>query len=288
MPSSAKQAANREASRTQLHSPRKLSEYEIASHAWPTINWPETDYRAHLDSHGAEAKHVADLYAACAAGHRLDSAWEAIQSGLGDTACRILRRVPTADYDIADLWSDTIAKLIEDAPGTDQTLPDGRKPSRMITYRARVSLLHYLITVAKRIAISRARRKKPELGVFSGDNGLSPHDTRTPTPDDAASDQEDLKRLKPALAQALAQLSSEQRFLVVAVCGRGMKQKQAGSLIGWGESKASRELTAARGLLRQALAGVLSQDSSPVMVRAWCEELEKILKSDASTGSPGV
>jgi DNA-directed RNA polymerase specialized sigma24 family protein len=145
---------------------------------------------------------------------------------------------PTADFSADELWAETILRLIaEDA--AQPVLADGKRPAYIIRYRGLVQLLNYFIVIAKRIAIGRKRRMKPTLSLSAGSEEETAHDVPedAPTPAQHAQASQDAIALRQAISAAYSRLSPEQRFLIAMVYRNGMKQKEAGTLLGWSEFK---------------------------------------------------
>ena len=254
------------------------SSYDDAHKRWPKIGWDREQYAAHVGED--HPKYPIDLYLAGAAGHRLDPAWVIIDADLGPNAQRVLKRLPTADYAIEDLWGDTVIKMMKDDPRSSP-LADGRHPAVIIRYRGEVSLLNYLIVVARRVAIQRDRqlRSRPAtLSLAQKDDHLDRSrprdwaDPSSPAPDAQLTQQDAIDQIRRVLTEALGQLSDEQRFIIAMVYGRGMKQKQVGALLGWHESKTSRQLKAAIECLQEALKGHGPTDWTPGIVAAWARD----------------
>lgn len=247
--------------------------YDQAHQRWPQVGWDRRAYAAHLgDGH---PKYAIDLYLAGAAGHRLDEAWVVVDTEMGSHACRVLRRLPTADYDIKDLWADTLVKMMKDDLKSP-SLPDGRQPAAIIRYRGEISLLNYLIVVARRVAIQRDRQRRSRPTILSlaqkSDHDDRPRDwadPSSPAPDARLTQQDTIDQIRQSLVEAREQLTNEQRFIIMMVFGQGMKQKEVGALMNWHESKVSRQLKAAIQCLQQALEGFSPSDWTPAIVAAW-------------------
>jgi len=237
---------------------------------WPKVSWPLGAFQAHLGD--AAPPYPIDLYLGGAAGHRLDGSWDTIDTDLGPPTCRVLQRQPTADYTIEDLWGDTVLRLMEDDPQPD-ALDDGRQPARIIRYRGKVKLMNYLIVVAKRLAIARQRRSKPILGLTTSRDDDAPSHDPTDLRDDGPSadieQRETIATMQATLAKAHQNLSAEQQFLIRMVYQDGMKQKEAGAMLGWSEFKTSRQLKAAMTSLREAVAALEGVDWTPQLAAAW-------------------
>ena len=278
--------------------------FHQATQQWPAIAWSRQAYQAHLGTN--IPKYPVDLFLAGAAGHRLDQAWLVIENGLGPQTRRILRRQPTADYELDDLWGDTILKLMDNhspslrsstgsstgsstaSPSGNVSknnfegdlLPDGRQPARIIRYRGKVKLLHYLILIAKRLAIGRQRKSKPSLllslvGNDSSNPEKSGHsenqieDALSTTPDAQVQQNETTQNIIKALASAWEDLSAQQRFMIRMVYDRGMKQRDAGELLGVSPFKANRLIKKAMATLQTSLAQAVNEPWSPALIAAW-------------------
>jgi DNA-directed RNA polymerase specialized sigma24 family protein len=239
-----------------------------ATKRYPAVRWAREAFARHV---GTEpCRHPADLYLGGAAGHRVDAAWETIESQLGPETRRVLGRHALADFSPDELWSDTIGKLIDGADGYSP-LPDGRSPAYIIRYRGRVPLLNFLILVARRLAIQRKRRIRPTMSLVRDDEDESTHDLPSgdASPDEAAGDAELARRLEDRLAAAWAQLSPEQQFLLAMTGSGKMQQKEAGDMLGWSPFKANRAVKDAREVLQASLSEFSDTDWTPALRSAW-------------------
>ena len=230
--------------------------YEQAFARWPGVRWSREAYAAHLA--GRSPAHPLDLYLAGAAGHRLEAAWAAIEDELGPRVRRVLLRRPTAGADVEDLWAKARTRLLED-DAASPPLPDGRPPARIIRYRGDASLCNYLITVAARIAFDLSRRKGLVVAPAGGDAMRDPPDPKAAGPDQRLAGKEIAQAMTQALRETYARFSSERQFLIAMVYRQGMKQKHAGALLGWSESKTSRDLKDAWEALREAALGAIDE-----------------------------
>ncbi|MEM0914905.1 MAG: sigma-70 family RNA polymerase sigma factor [Planctomycetota bacterium] len=257
--------------------------FEQARSRWPDVDWGASAFHEHVAA--ASSRHDGDLYLAWAAGHRIDAAWIAIDSEIGPRAQRIMgpMRRP-ADYPAEDLWSDTIAKHIADDPDRP-ALPDGRQPAMIIRYRGDASLLNYLLDTARKLAVSRYRKRKPDLTL---DAPTSAGETDGPTrvsvladrdadePGEAAARREQHALIIEAMARAIAKLSDEQRFLLAMVYRDGMMQKDAGALLGWSPFKTSRQMKAAMKAVRAEVASCAGLEWTPEAREACAEALADV------------
>jgi DNA-directed RNA polymerase specialized sigma24 family protein len=244
--------------------------YQSARAKWPKVQWNREAFRKHLA--GETVKHLADLYLGGAAGFREQTAWETIEKELGPPTRRVLERQPTADYSLDDLWADAITKLMEGDRGSPP-LPDGKQPARIVRYRGLVPLLNYLIVVAKRLAIQRQRQTRPILSLAGGSDDDAPQqefaDARVAAPDADSVEAEVCEKMRVRLLAGYQTLMAEQQFLITMVYRQGMKQKDAGALIGWSEFKTSRSLSAAMDKLKQSLSDLKEAAWTPAIAAAW-------------------
>jgi len=244
--------------------------YQQARQHWPEVDWDRQSYEAHV-AEGERPVYPMDLYLAGAAGHRIDAAWITIENEQGPKAKKVLQRQPIADMTVDDLWSETITRLMEN--DTDRArLANGRLPARIIRYRGLVKLLNYLITIARRFAIQRNRKRRPRLSLsVSGEDRSQAdyQDTASPDPSEAVEQAEIAREMQTALGQAYNQLSAEQQFLIAMVYRQGMKQKKAGALLGWSEFKTCRQLAQAQRSLREGLKDLEGLDWSAALTAAW-------------------
>jgi len=245
--------------------------YAAAQARWPLVKWPPEAFDAHLA--GESPAWPSDLYLAGAAGHRMQSAWEAIETEIGPQTRRVLARQPVADLTIEDLWGETIARIMDDdlerAP-----LDQGRPPARIIRYRGLVQLVNYLILIARRIAIQRNRRRQHHLSLSQESADPAQHvDPPAPGPSalSSATEAETVGKMRQGLARAFAGLSPDQQFLITMVFRQGMKQKEAGAMLGWSEFKTSRTLSAAIESLRQGMVDLTGVEWTPALASAWAE-----------------
>jgi RNA polymerase sigma factor (sigma-70 family) len=247
--------------------------FKEATNRWPAVKWPKAAYDAHLA--GESPPYPIDLFLAGAAGYRIDAAWEAIESDFAPKAKNILQRQPTADMGAEELWAETILRVIAEDPQRDP-LPDQRRPAFIIRYRGLVQLINYLILIAKRIGIQRKRRMRGTLSLSADDAG-HPHDfpQDSPSPPEQLESSEDAAALRSAIAAAYEKLSSEQRFLIAMVYRSGMKQKDAGKMLGWSEFKTCRQLASAMETLRRSIAQWAGADWAGDLSAAWEQSVQK-------------
>ena len=228
--------------------------FNQATQQWPQVNWSRRDYAVHVKEireMGSKPSHLVDLYLAGAAGHRMDPAWEAIQQDIGPAVQRILTRQPLADLTIEDLWGETVMNLM-DNDDTRPCLTDGSMAARIVRYHGLVKLINYCVTIAQRVAIQRHRKRKPALA-SDVDAAFERSQSPSHTPLQELQQTELIETMTNLLAQAYASLSAEQQFLLTMIYCHGMKQKEAGKLIGLSEFTANRRVKSAIKLLRSTL-----------------------------------
>jgi RNA polymerase sigma-70 factor (ECF subfamily) len=256
--------------------------YKRAISRWTKILWPKESFARHVDSvrsKDVEPVYMEDLYLAGAAGFRVDPAWEVIDAELSGRLKNSLSHMPLADMTPDDVWSETLARVIDEDAEKDP-LPDGRRPARIIRYRGLVKLLNYLIVISKRIAITRNRKKKPDyfLSAMEGFDKAAPNPADSPEKRLITNDT--MKLIFDQLSDAYKNLTTEQRFLIMMVYRKGMRQKQAGKMIGFSESKTTRHIKKAITIIKQSFAeteGVdLTEDVerafSGLWSKAWADE----------------
>jgi RNA polymerase sigma factor (sigma-70 family) len=256
--------------------------YKGAISRWAKILWPKENFANHVDSvrsKDVEPIYMEDLYLAGAAGFRVDPAWEVIDSEYSARLKNSLSHMPLADMTPEDAWSETLAKVIDEDAEKDP-LPDGRRPAKIIRYRGLVKLLNYLIVISKRIAITRSRKKKPDyfLSAMVGFDKASSE--LEDSPEQSLVMKDTMKLIFDRLSQAYKSLSTDQRFLIMMVFRKGMRQKQAGKMLGFSESKTTRHLKKAIEIIKQSFVkteGVdLTEDVekafSGLWSKAWTEE----------------
>ena len=257
--------------------------YQTATQHWPGVAWTLAAYREHLGMNcESSPSHPEDLYLAGAAGHRVQSAWLQIEEHFSLPTRQILKKQPTADLSVDDLWLKILVKLMDDDADYG-SMSDGRTPARIIRYRGKVKLLHYFVVIGKRFAISRNRRKDQanvsmDQVARANEQPLSQRLTGDvlQASDDAAL-REELAPLRKILRDAFEGLDKQQQFLIVMVYGQQMKQKKAADLLSITESKASRLLSAAMEHLRQQLESVTDARDQQKFIHAWEQAVGQLL-----------
>jgi len=251
--------------------------YKNAISRWAKILWPKELFAKHVDgvrSHDVKPLYLEDLYLAGAAGFRIDPAWEVIDSELSPRIMNSLANMPLADMTPQDAWSETLAKVIDDDAEKDP-LPDGRRPAKIIRYRGLVKLLNYLLVISKRIAIQRNRKKKPDcfLSALDGFDKAAPNTADSPT--ERLLTKDTMMLVFEKLQQAYKSLSTEQRFLIMMVYRKGMRQKEAGKMIGFSESKTTRHLKKAIGIIKENFASTDGVDLTGDVEKAFASLWQK-------------
>jgi RNA polymerase sigma factor (sigma-70 family) len=243
--------------------------YHQARRRWKRVNWPLPAYRAHLGDQ--VPPFPTDLYLGGAAGHRLSSAWSTIETELAPDARRIVSRLPTADTTADDLWAEAVLRLMSEDPGAAR-LPGGQYPARIIRYRGLVRLLNYLVTISRRLAIQRDRRRRhASVALHGGEVGADRlrHANHAQTPDEQTLQDEAVERAAVALRAAWRALAADQQFLLMMVYRHGVSQRRAGDWLGWSESKTSRQINDAIGQLGEALRRAAGSSWNPSLAAAW-------------------
>jgi len=239
-----------------------------ATEQWPRINWPRSAYSDHVTGvvrQGKIPKYLQDLYLAGAAGHRIDTAWEIIHKDIGPAVQNIMMRQPHANMAMEDLWSETVIHLVKN-DHSRPCLPDGSQRAMIIRYLGLVKLINYCVTVASRIAIQKRRDSEREKRYIE----QAPAKRKRVESNGKTSEQQVIKaefaeRIARPLAEAYAALSSEQQFLITMIYAQGMKQKEAGGLLGLSPYTTNRRVRDAIACLKRALRTIR------VPVDAWNE-----------------
>lgn len=212
------------------------------------VGWDADAFEQHRREE--ETRYLDDLYLAGAAGNRLDAAWSYIEIAVGPRTIGAVRKRPTANIDPEDLWSEARSKLYEDDP-RGNALEDGRQPAKIIRYRARIPLWSYAATIATRIAISKARR--PVEHAYTDGTDLM---------DSQSSDMSHSERadLQSSFTKGVEQLTEDQRLTLSLVFGASMPQNRVAAMMGWSESKVSRQISAAVETIHSEIQPLLSTD----------------------------
>jgi RNA polymerase sigma-70 factor (ECF subfamily) len=190
------------------------------------------------------------LARACAAGN--DAAWDVFiprfRAALLATACR-LTRDETAGRELADGLSAELYGI----PNRD-----GRRISKLDYYMGRGSLEGWLRTVLTRRHIDRCRAHSGDVSLDEQiDHGAS----FAQAPPKAASTGDD--RVAMAIAQTLAELNHEERFLLASYYLDQRTLADIGRQTGVHESTVSRKLERLAGVLRKRIRGRLQSAGVP-------------------------
>ncbi|MBI9016548.1 MAG: sigma-70 family RNA polymerase sigma factor [Phycisphaerae bacterium] len=252
-----------------------MKHFKQAVKNWPMIKWDFEQFNEHVKD--AEPKFPEDMYLAGAAGYRIDQAWIVIEQDLGPNVRRILVRHPKADMTVEDIWSETLIKIMSDDKKRE-TLESGKHPAVIIRYRGLVLLLNYLIVIARRVAIERNRKTQPIVSIDN--NNSDERNSQLDIPDTKSNDipmeTEAISNIvTEAITKACKELSLEQQYLLTMVYRQGMKQKQAGDLLGWNESKTSRQLKRTTETLFNAIRQLEDIDNIQDIISVWPSIWEK-------------
>ncbi len=148
------------------------------------------------------------------------------------------------------LSSEAAVATVQDVLG-DLALPPSNGAARTVlgTYDGTGNLFSWLSIVLVRRIAGDARKKKPASLDADPDGGGHPERTpsgRTvPEPAGLAADDEARRRFAAALERAWQGLSSQERLALVAKHRDGWSQRQVGALLGLGEARVSRIVSAA-------------------------------------------
>jgi len=196
---------------------------------------------------------LADLYLACAADAGSERAWTVLSDRY---------RTRLEGFAVRrGLSSEAAVTTVQDVLG-DLALAPSSGAARTVlgTYDGTGNLFSWLSVVVVRRIAGDARRKKPASLDADPDGGVSPE--RTPTgrvvaePTTLAATDETRARFAVALDRAWRGLTSQERLALVAKHRDGWSQRQVGALLGLGEARVSRIVSAAveklRGPLRAA------------------------------------
>lgn len=217
------------------------SVYERALARWPSILWPFEAFSRHCGER--IATHPVDHFLGSAAGHRDDGAWNVIHSEIGPTTCAILRRKPTADMEPDELWSESVARLIDDVRGS-RILPNGRPMAKIVEYEGHIPIEAYFVTVATHIAITRNRKKKASLGLSEvpgeGEQVAPPGRERDPATE--IERHELLERLIRDITDTFDAMTPAERLVIQLIYIQNMPKGLAGTVAGFAAYKVSRIL----------------------------------------------
>ncbi|MBL9088787.1 MAG: sigma-70 family RNA polymerase sigma factor [Planctomycetia bacterium] len=233
-----------------------LADYERRVATLATRHWERQGLEptpARVAEHLAGAA-LADLYLACAADAGSERAWTVLSDRY---------RTRLEGFAVRrGLSSEAAVATVQDVLG-DLALPPSNGAARTVlgTYDGTGNLFSWLSIVLVRRIAGDARRKKPASLDADPDGGGHPE--RTPSgrvvvePAHLVATDESRARFAAALERAWQGLSSQERLALVAKHRDGWSQRQVGALLGLGEARVSRIVSAAveklRGPLRDAV-----------------------------------
>ncbi|MGA1708624.1 MAG: RNA polymerase sigma factor [Phycisphaerales bacterium] len=249
--------------------------HAAASERWPGVSWSFERYAAHVGED--RPPHLTDLYLGGAGGWRRDGAWAAIHDEISGPLELRLRRQPCGTHSPEDLVSESIAALMGDDP--EASPAEAVRPSKLVRYRGRTSLVNYFLVVAKRIAIGSHRRRREHAADMEA---IDPVDRRGDSMDPERGVQFD--RLAEAIRQAYDALSARQRFLLAMIHGQGMPKAQAGELVGLPPWGVSRELEKIHDHMRLALERSMPEDWDHPSREAWASAWQRCFAEAGSSG----
>jgi len=205
---------------------------------------------------------LADVCLAVAADRGSDRAWTALSDGwrtrLEGFAVR--RGASSADA----------VAIVQDLFG-DLAMPpsDGRARTLLGTFDGTGSLFGWLSIVLLRRLAGRARgRKTQSLDALEPAEREAAAPPRVAVPSDPREDaehREGIARFEHALAAAWATLSDQERLALLFKHRDALSQRQAGHLLGVGEARVSRIVTAALDKLRHAARATFSDDGGAAL-----------------------
>lgn len=234
--------------------------HAAASARWPGVAWDFESYASHVGDD--QPPHLEDLYLGGAGGWRRDGAWDAIHREVSGPLEIRLRRQACGTHTPEDLVGESITALMADDPeaASDREV----RPSKLVRYRGRTSLVNYFLVVAKRIAIGSHRRRREHAADLEA---MDPPDRSASTRDPDQERQFD--RLTQAIREAYRSLTARQRFLLAMIHGQNMPKAQAGDLVGLPPWGVSRELDRIHDRMRFALDGVAPEQWGDLAREVW-------------------
>lgn len=187
------------------------------------------------------------LAQACAAGY--DSAWEVFLRCYREKLYHAALRIAREDSAARELSDSLYAELY----GT--TTREGERISKLASFTGRGSLEGWLRTVLAQEFVNRCRRAKRVVSLeeeIDGGAQFAAPVRETIAPSDP--------RLETSTDEALAALSSEDRFVLAAYYLDGRSLAEVGRMLGVHESTISRKVTGlAKSLRKNILAGMMHQ-----------------------------
>ena len=243
------------------------------------ITWPKDMYYKHVRSAcshavGKKPTFLEDLYLGGSAGHRVDQAWVVIHNEIAPDVMDIMSRRASGNLTTEELWSRALERLIDEDKDSTH-LQDGRHPAKIVRYRGQVKLINYCVTVANRLAIQNYKKRGADMSLSAVDSEQLLA-SNSQTPEDAVELTETRQLIVDTIVTAYKSLSSEQRVLIMMVYRQGMKQKKASKIIGWSESKTTRQLSKAIDIMHGALKKTgcieFTDKVSDVFSSIWCDD----------------
>lgn len=179
------------------------------------------------------------------------------------------------------LCSPDAESLVQDVFG-DLAGPPPRAATRTLlgTYDGSGSLIGWLSVVVLRRIAAQARRRKPQaldaLEPAERDAARAPQSAAPAAPADALAASEQAQRFPPAFAAAFGALAPQQRLALVLKHRDGLSQREVGAVLGVGEARVSRVVSAALEQLVLRLQGTV--DGELAHPDAW-EPLARAVRS---------
>src|ERR1700726_1308581 len=190
------------------------------------------------------------LARACAAGN--NSAWELFLTRYREKLYQSALRIAREDSAARDLADSLYAELY----GT--TTRQGERVSKLVSYTGRGSLEGWLRTVMAQEFINRYRKQKRTVSLEEQTEEGAQFTAPVPAPESVPD-----RRLETVTDEALAELSSEDRFTLAAYFLDGRTLAEIARTLGLHESSVSRRLERlATGLRKRILAGLRTQGMS--------------------------
>lgn len=266
----------------------RIEQWHAEAHErWPHIAWPLARFLTHVGE--STPAHPHDLYIGGAAGWRVTPAWIELNASFAPKVRSVFRRLPTADMDEDELWSEVVAKLMEDHPEQEPDTDSGVRPCRLVSYRGDAALVNFLILVGRRIAISKARSTKPEVGGQAFEAAEASIGTNgTPRPGTIREDREMFDAALATLRGALEGVPSEARAVFLLAKGHGVKQSTIAKRLGWSEAKVSRKITLATERLAEAISSDRKLDGFVPSAEAWEQIWRLCVDRMQAMGASGV
>jgi RNA polymerase sigma factor (sigma-70 family) len=167
---------------------------------------------------------------------------------------------------VANLWNDCVSR------GDD-------RPSLLEKFSGRCSLQSWLLTVATNRLIDLKRRQSFQKDLTHVDDEGATHSyfDSLPAPDQRSSDSALVELLRSCLEEAFSQCSAEEIFMLRLVYLHGITQREVGRMMGWHETKVSRQLSDAMAKIEtHTLRSVRKKD--PWLKLSW-EDFQRLCES---------